>query len=179
MQVHWRNPSLVDDATRESVARRLEALARRYPELIDLWIDLDKNTHHRHGAARASIRCQASGAELVAGNEDEEPALALRNALKSFEREVARWRERRVDRRVERPAAPPNLGIVDRVFREEGYGFILTDGGEQVYFHRNALHELEFESLEEGQRVSLNYEPGEKGPQASAVRPAPPGTPAP
>ena len=46
-----------------------------------------------------------------------------------------------------------------------------------MYFHRNALHGgLDFERLEEGQRVGLDVEGGEKGLQATVVRPPPPGT---
>jgi cold shock CspA family protein len=74
-------------------------------------------------------------------------------------------RERRTEQRSERPAAPPHLGIVDRIFREEGYGFVLTDGGEQVYFHRNAVRgALDFDRLAEGDRVGLNLEAGDEGP---------------
>jgi cold shock CspA family protein len=75
---------------------------------------------------------------------------------------------------------PPHLGIVDRIFPEDGYGFVLTDAGEQVYFHRNAVQgALDFEGLVEGDRVSLNLEAGDEGPQATVVLPAPPDAPAP
>jgi cold shock CspA family protein len=64
---------------------------------------------------------------------------------------------------------------VDRVFREDGYGFVLTEAGEQVYFHRNAVREpLAFERLREGDPVSLNLEAGDEGPQATVLLPAPP-----
>jgi hypothetical protein len=36
---------------------------------------------------------------------------------------------------------PPYFGIADRIFREEGFGFIPIDDGEPVYFDRNALKE--------------------------------------
>jgi cold shock CspA family protein len=44
-----------------------------------------------------------------------------------------------------------------------------------VYFHRNAVRPgLRFQELEEGQRVALNFEAGEKGLQATVVAaPAP------
>ena len=87
-------------------------------------------------------------------------------------------RERRRDRRRERPAEPSHLGIVDRIFPEEGYGFILTDEGEQVYFHRNAVKDgLDFERLEEADRVALQCEAGDQGLQASSVEAAPPDAP--
>jgi cold shock CspA family protein len=89
-------------------------------------------------------------------------------------------RHRRTQQREERPAPPPELGIVDELFLDEGYGFIVTDAGERVYFHRNAVHGgLEFEQLAEGQRVGLNLEGGAEGPQATVVVSAPPDAPGP
>jgi cold shock CspA family protein len=42
-----------------------------------------------------------------------------------------------------------------------------------VYFHRNAVRDALFEKMD-GMEVSLNIEPGEKGPQATVVQPLPP-----
>jgi cold shock CspA family protein len=56
------------------------------------------------------------------------------------------------------------------VERSAGYGFLVTDGGERVYFHRNAVGGgLEFERLEGGEAVALNYEAGDSGLQATFV----------
>jgi cold shock CspA family protein len=66
------------------------------------------------------------------------------------------------------------------VLVHEGYGFLLTDEGERVYFHRNCVRDpLRFEQLDEGQRVSLQVEAGEKGMQATVVAAPPLGAPAP
>jgi cold shock CspA family protein/ribosome-associated translation inhibitor RaiA len=180
VEIHWRNVKGLREEERLAVEGRLEALAADHQDLIDLRISAKPTRHHRRGGQEVRISCQARGTELVAARTRPELILALNEALDAFEREVRRLRERRRDRRVERPAPPPVLGIIDRVFAAEGYGFILTDAGEQVYFHRNAVHGgLEFERLEEGQRVGLNVEGGEKGPQATAVVAPPPETPAP
>lgn len=174
MQIHWRHPNAIPEEERAAAEQRLEGLAQDHSDLIDLWIDVGESHHHRHGDGAVTIRCQARGAELIAHGRADDAPLALRRALDSFARDVRRLRQRRTDRRVERPAQPPHLGVVDQLFPDEGYGFLLTDGGEQVYFHRNAVGAgLEFGSLEEGQRVALNYEPGEKGPQATYVARAP------
>jgi cold shock CspA family protein len=70
--------------------------------------------------------------------------------------------------------------VIDVVQRDDGYGFILTDAGDRVYFHRNAVSGgLEFESLAEGQRIGLDIEAGNEGPQATVVVPAPPDVGAP
>ncbi len=179
MEIHWRNVE-VRDEERRAVEERLRALAEGHNDLIDVRIAAKPSRHHRRGGQEVRIACQARGKELVAARTREEVALALYEALDAFEREVRRLRDRRADRRNQRPAEPPHLGIVDRIFLDDGYGFILTDGGEQVYFHRNAVSGgLDFERLEEGQRVGLNIEAGDKGPQATAVVEPPPNAPVP
>ena len=174
MEIHWRNVDDVRVEEREAIEERLRLLAEGHNDLIDVRIAAKPTRHHRRGGQEVTIACQARGKELVAARTREEVGLALYEALDAFEREVWRMRHRRSQQRWERPAGPPVQGVVDRVFRDEGYGFILTDDGEQVYFHRNAVQgDLAFDALEEGQRVGLNVEGGEEGPQANAVVPAP------
>lgn len=177
MEIHWRNPNELTEAEREHAEERIQKLAQGSKDLIDLWIDVEPSSnHHRKGNEQVTLRCQARGRELVAHGHGEEIGLALKRALQTFERDVRRMRDKRKDRRMEPPpSAPPVLGVVDRVFPVDGYGFVWTDAGEQVYFHRNAVGDgLAFDGLEEGQRVALNVEPGEKGPQATILAPAPP-----
>jgi cold shock CspA family protein/ribosome-associated translation inhibitor RaiA len=180
MQIHWVHPGIFRDAQRSAVEQRIAALAAGHSDVIDVRITARTTAHHRHGEQEVRIVCQARGQEIVATRIRPEAGLALDEAIDAFEREVRALRSRRNDPRGLAEPAPPELGIVDRVFRDEGYGFILTDAGESVYFHRNALHGgLAFDALAEGQRVGLDVEPGEQGIQATVVRPAPAGAPGP
>jgi len=180
MEIHWVHTVDLPEGDRVAAEDRLRALAEGYTDLIDARITARSTGHHKHGDKEIRITCQARGKEIVAACSRADFGLALNEALDAFERDVRRLRQRRTDRRTERPAAPPYLGIVDRIFREDGYGFLLTDGGEQVYFHRNAVHgHLDFDRLVEGDRVSLNLEAGDEGPQATVVLEAPPDAPAP
>lgn len=180
MEIHWYGCQGLRDAERSAAEERIRALAEDRADLIDVRVTARTNAHHRHGGQEIRITCEARGKEIVAASTRDDLGLALNEVLDSFEREVWRMRHRRTQQRRERPASPPELGIVDEVRREAGYGFILTDAGERVYFHRNAVHGgLEFEALAEGQRVGLNLEGGEKGPQATVVLPPPPDAPVP
>ncbi len=180
MELHWVHPEVFREEDRVNAEARIEELAHERADLIDVRITARVTGHHRHGGQEVRITAQARGKEIVAARTRSDPGLALNEALEAFVRGVWRMRHRRMQQRRERPAPPPELGVVDRVFVDEGYGFILTDSGERVYFHRNAVHEgLEFESLAEGQRVGLNLEGGLEGPQATVVVPAPPGGAAP
>jgi cold shock CspA family protein/ribosome-associated translation inhibitor RaiA len=174
MQIHWRNASEVSDEVRAKATGQLEKLAAHHRDLIDVFVDVERRSaHHVQAARRIAIRCQARGADLVAHGEAESLDLALRDALRTFRREVEKLRGRRRDARSEPAAGAPLGGVVDRVDRAAGHGFLITDAGERVYFHRNAVGGgLEFERLEGGESVALDFEAGEAGPQATFVHPA-------
>jgi cold shock CspA family protein/ribosome-associated translation inhibitor RaiA len=179
MEIHWTHMEEIEPHVRAAAEDRVRALAGDHSDLIDVRVTGRHTLHHRLSAREVRITCQARGRELVVVREKDELGAALDAALDVFEREVHRLRRKRRDRRSERPPLPPHLGVVDRVFRADGYGFVLTDSGDQVYFHRNALSGLDFERLQEGDRVGLNIEPGERGPQATVVHAAPPDAPSP
>lgn len=61
-------------------------------------------------------------------------------------------------------------GIISKLFLFEGYGFIRTINGRDVYFHKNSLINKNFEELKEGDGARFFEEDGEKGPQASTIQ---------
>lgn len=69
-----------------------------------------------------------------------------------------------------RPIAEPS-GLVVKLFREEGYGFIkVATDSEEYYFHRNAVLNGDFDRMEVGVQVRFEPSMGENGPQASTVQ---------
>ena len=63
-------------------------------------------------------------------------------------------------------------GIVKRVVREKGFGFIKETGGDEEYFfHRSAVQPQSglFDSINEGDKVSFDVGNGPKGPRADNV----------
>jgi len=60
---------------------------------------------------------------------------------------------------------------VTKLFPEEGFGFLETADGREVYFHENSVLDSGFGGLEVGAEVHFAEEQGEKGPQATTVRP--------
>ncbi len=62
-------------------------------------------------------------------------------------------------------------GTVKWFNAEKGYGFITGEDGQDVFVHFSAIQMDGYKSLHEGQRVSYDVTQGDKGPQASNVRP--------
>ena len=96
----------------------------------------------------------------------------IEEAFDAVEVELERLREKRASHTVD-VNVPPERGVVTKLFLDEGYGFITLDDTREVYFHKNAVRGIAFEQMD-GLSVSLNIEPGDKGPQATVVEPLPP-----
>ncbi len=96
--------------------------------------------------------------------------LAVRDAFKAMRRKLEDYvRETRGD--VKAHAGLPH-GKVSELFPLEDYGFIKTQDGRRIYFHRNSVLDSRFDELDLETEVSFVEESGNKGPQASTVRPA-------
>ena len=60
-------------------------------------------------------------------------------------------------------------GVVKWFNDRKGYGFIEQDNGEDVFVHFSEIRGEDFKSLAEGQAVSFDIVPGNKGLQAANV----------
>jgi cold shock protein len=60
-------------------------------------------------------------------------------------------------------------GTIKRL-TEKGFGFIDNGTGKDMFFHMSALEGVQYDDLQEGQRVSYNEGQGPKGPRAENLR---------
>lgn len=79
-------------------------------------------------------------------------------------------RQQQSDRAQDQEAIGANIGLVTKLFRDRGYGFIKTLEGQEIYFHRNSVLHHDFDRLEIGTGVHFSVEQGEEGPQATTVK---------
>ena len=63
----------------------------------------------------------------------------------------------------------PN-GTIRRLVRDRGFGFIRSNDGQDVFFHRSELRGITFESLEEGHSVEFDKGQSPKGPKAVNIK---------
>ena len=61
-------------------------------------------------------------------------------------------------------------GKIKRLIQERGFGFISAEDETEVFFHRSALQDVNFDNLEEGNSVEFDLEKGPKGPRAINVK---------
>ncbi len=62
-------------------------------------------------------------------------------------------------------------GTIKKLVSDKGFGFISVKGQQKdTFFHASALVNSEFDTLQEGERVSFEIEQGAKGPKAANIR---------
>ncbi|HEV2495711.1 MAG TPA: HPF/RaiA family ribosome-associated protein [Terriglobia bacterium] len=193
LQITFRNmdsSDLVEGWIREEAAK----LDIFYPRIMSCRVVVGRpNVRHKWGSLyHVRIDLSVPGAEFVV---KEQPSLhssiqhiddgknvkhlelkaphkdlrqAIDDAFKAAGRRLQDYaRRQRGDVKTHEPVP---RGRVSKLFPAEGYGFLETPGGREIYFHRNSVLEGDFDGLKIGSVVSFTEEPGDQGPQASTVR---------
>jgi ribosomal subunit interface protein len=155
----------------ESVIReKVDKLASVYDRITHCRVVIDAPHRHRTHGFLYTVRIHLTvpnGEVVVKREPNEDLYVAIRDAFNAAKRQLQDFaRRQRGDVKVheETPVA-----TVAKVFPVEGYGFLLTPDGREIYFHRNSMVDGDFDQLETGAEVRFSEEQGMNGPQASTV----------
>lgn len=164
------------DAVEAAVRERVDKLGRYFRHIISCRVALEVPNRTRSRTARnyrVSIEISVPGEELVVSR-DPRPYekyndlyVTIRDAFNAAERQLQSYAGRLREPRKPREVAPH--AVVYRIFPQEGYGFLMTPDGREVYFHANSVAAPGFYELNEGDEVRYNETQGDDGPQASVV----------
>ncbi|MCL2430040.1 MAG: cold shock domain-containing protein, partial [Alphaproteobacteria bacterium] len=139
--------------------------------------------HRKGGAFDVSIRLMLpQGREVDIGRSEGrpeiadtdhrllDPAVAINDAFKRARRQLQDQAQRMHGHVKVNRAAPP-IATVSRFDAAAGFGFLETADGREVYFHKNSVLDGGVRTVAPGTRVTYFEEMGDKGPQASTVKP--------
>jgi cold shock CspA family protein/ribosome-associated translation inhibitor RaiA len=165
----------VDEQVRDAALEHIESLERLSDRITGCHVVIAQpHRHHRQGRLYSvRIELVVPGTEIVVNREHpqdhahEDVFVALRDAFRAAERRLEDH-VRHVQGAEKAHADRPH-GRISQIFPLEGYGFIKTADGRDVYFHRNALSDHDFRMADVGTPVSFTEEEGDDGPQATAV----------
>jgi ribosomal subunit interface protein len=175
--VNMEPSEFVEQRVREKVAR-LERFSTRMTS-CRVAVEVPHRQHAKGNLYHVRIEMRVPGKELVISRAPGDIGahtdvyVAIQDAFEAAERQLRQDAEKRQDA-VKAPAASGALqGRITRLFPGPGHGFIATTDGREIFFHRNAVFDADFDALEEGQTVELVLIHGESpmGPQATTVRP--------
>jgi cold shock CspA family protein len=138
--------------------------------------------HRQHKTGKIydiHVEMQVPGGELVVSREPHRPRekyahpdlhVCLRDAFRAAERQLTEFK-RRLSGEV-KAHEEALAGQVSQLYPAEDHGFILTNQGTQLYFHRNALIAGDLDKLRIGDRVHFTAEDGDTGPMVHRLWPA-------
>jgi cold shock CspA family protein len=165
------------DAIEADIRRHAEALGKFAPKITHCRVAVEApHQHHRKGRLyHVRVEVNVPGEDVVISRDPGDDRghtdcyVAIHDAFKATQRRVQDYVRRR-RHEVKAHAAPPAARVL-RLFHDEGFGFLGTDDGREIYFHRNSVAGDGFAALKPGMEVEFTEEAGEKGPQATSVRP--------
>lgn len=163
----------------EARIREKAAVLERFADRITscrVVVERDHQQHHKGNLFRVRLDIGLPGREIAVthdGSKDhahEDVYVAIRDAFRAATRQL----EDHVRKRRGKVKAHevPLHGRVVKIDPGEGFGFIETSDGREVYFHRNSVVNGDFETVGSGSEVRLviDEREGEQGPQATTVQ---------
>lgn len=167
------------DAIEERLRAKARELERFAPHLISchVTVQAESGRHHRGNIYTVHIKLRVPNGELVASRESgrdhahEDVYVSMRDAFNAITRQLEDYVRRQ--RGTVKQHESVVCGTITKLFRDDGYGFILLPDGTDVYFHENSVLGAVFVNLRVGDEVRLVVAEGEgeRGPQASTVTP--------
>jgi cold shock CspA family protein len=167
------------DAVEAAVRKEAQRLERFYGRITSARVVVGRPRHRRRKGDAYSVRVHLSlpggrhvdvTREPAATGRHEDAYATIRDAFDAACRQL-QDEARKLDGAVKAHGPRPH-GVVAGLVPERDHGFIAASDGREIYFHRNRVIEGTFEDLAVGQEVRFSEAEGDKGPQATSVRPA-------
>ncbi len=160
----------------ELIRKQTDKLHKFCQYMISCRVTIERPQKFQRAGNRYRVRLDIAvppGKEIVVAKDplDNEMHDDLRTvileAFKAARRQLDKVVElqRKDVKRHEEPVA-----FVTRIFPEANYGFLKTDDGRDIYFHRNSVADDDFDRLSIGTQVRFEESEGDEGPQASTVQ---------
>jgi len=166
------------DAIEARIREQAEKLEQFFGRIISCRVVVARPQHRHHKGDIYHIRIHLvvpDAADIAVSHEPavtgahEDVYVTIRDAFKAARRQLQDLVRKRGGH-VKEHEAPPH-GVIAAIHRGAEYGFIKSSDGREIYFHRNSVVDDLFEELEVGEEVRFSESQGDKGPQASFVRP--------
>lgn len=175
LQITLRNMD-ASDAVRTRIEEHAEKLAQLTNRLMScrIVVEAPHRRQHQGKLYHVSIDAKVPGAEIAVNRDPgehhahEDVYVAVRDAFNALARrleDVARTRRGDTKTHETEPH-----GKIVRIFPD--YGFIESSAGDEIYFHANSVVNNGFSRLQVGDEIRYVAEIGEKGLQASVVKPS-------
>ena len=151
-----------------------EKLVRHFAGFVlHLRVSITGTAHHKEGGYELKLVASVPSDTVVVTRKGENVSPLLVEAFDVLAQQMKEMlRKKRQSQKGTDNSADENTqyGVIQKVSPFESYGFIASQDGREIYFHENALKDINIDILTEGDAVVYGESEGDKGPQASWVR---------
>jgi ribosomal subunit interface protein len=177
LQITFRGMS-PSDALAQVVRDRAARLERFHERITRCHVVVDVPHQHQRKGRHYSVRLDITTPTGEVAVSREPPLDASHEDIHAVVRDAFDAAARQLEDDLRRARGdvksrePPDRGKVVRLFRDDGYGFIATPDGLEVYFHENSVASGNFARLHIGSEVQFTFASDEhvKGPRATTVQ---------
>ena len=166
------------DAIETRIEEEAAKLEHFYEGITAMRVVVARPQHRHHKGDTYQVRIHMvvpGGADVAISREPaatgahEDVYVTIRDAFNAARRQLQDLARKRLGHIKEHEPAPH--GTIAALHPEQDHGFIAVADGREIYFHRNSVAAAKFDELEPGQEVRFSEAMGDKGPQATLVRP--------
>jgi cold shock CspA family protein/ribosome-associated translation inhibitor RaiA len=150
-----------------------EKLIRFYPNFVlHLRVSIEATTHYKEGGFEIKLVATVPNDTAVVTRRAETVRAALTESFDvlTLQLKEMQRKKRKSHKQPIHAELTDGFGVIRKVSPHESYGFITSLDNRDIYFHENALKDLNMDELTEGDSVTFGETRGDKGPQASWVR---------
>ncbi len=170
IQIEARNVTLLPE-WEEKANEEIAKITGHFPGLIHhLRVYIIGTKHHRHGFFEIHIIASVPQETIMVKRKGERVRLLIVKCFDNLDRQIKGYNRKRQGITKHHTIHP--VASIKKIFHEKGYGFIETTSGEEIYFQRNAVKNISFKDLKVGDPIRYEEELGEKGAQATWLKPA-------
>lgn len=169
LQITARDLPLTD-AIDAAIRSKAQKLTQFYNRIIScrVVVHAPHRHHHKGKAYHVDIDIHVPGSELVVKREPHKDLyVAIRDAFDAARRQLLGYIRRQRNEVKTHDVA--HSAHISHLQDDQGYGFITTHEGREIYFHRNSVTHGNFEKLRLGAVVHFAETQGDLGPQASTL----------
>lgn len=176
LEISFRNAER-SEPVEAAIRERAEKLKQYFQGIISCRVTLEvPNRTPQYDVLnhRVGIEISVPGEELVVSREPTEHDdfndiyQTIREAFNAADRQLKDYSGRLRESHKHLEESP--YATVNKIFADQGYGFLLTPDEREIYFHKNSVSHPGFSKLSIGDTVRFVESAGDKGPQASLVK---------
>ncbi len=165
------------DAVEAKIREKVSKLDKFHRRIMSCRVAVESEHQHHHQGNQYHIRIDITtpGKEIVISREHHDKQayeniyVAIRDAFDAATRKLEDLS--RVQRGEVKQHNWENVGTVARLLPEKDHGFITSENGREIYFHRNSVQGGGFDNLKVGAIIRYKEEDSDAGPKASMIYP--------